>query len=288
MQADQLSDLTAEPQPKARALEAALPSARASGFFGIEEIGFYGLRSADEVAELRKALDTLRRLYDNSCFVADMMCSFGKSFSFGKDAAFVEAVQRHDVSGHDKIYIWRLHTLVWAARSALNLPGDFVECGVYMGYSARVIVDILDFQARDKSFYLYDTFEGLSEEYSSETERAISPHAVFSHPDLHGAVESRFQHFDNVHVIKGVVPDILAESSPEKIAFLHLDMNAAQAEIGALDALFERVVPGGPIVFDDFGRSHLPSLCVEETAWMKARGYEILELPTGQGLVIKR
>ena len=288
MHSEQLADLAAEPRPKASAREKAPPSIAASGFFGINEIGFYGLKSDDEVAELRQALDTLRRLYGTSCFVADMMCSFGKSFSFGNDAAFVEAVQRHDISGHDKIYIWRLHTLVWAARSALHLPGEFIECGVYLGYSARVIADVLDFQLRDKSFYLYDTFEGLSEKYSSETERAISPHAVFSHPDLHGAVESRFQHFENIHVIKGVVPDILAESSPEKIAFLHLDMNAAQAEIGALDALFERVVPGGHIVFDDFGRSHLSSLCIEETAWMKSRGYDILELPTGQGLVIKR
>ncbi len=65
-------------------------------------------------------------------------------------------------------------------------------------------------------------------------------------------------------------------------------MNAAQAEVGALDVIFDRVVPGGHIVFDDFGRANLASLCVEESAWMKARGYEILELPTGQGLVIKR
>ena len=94
--------------------------------------------------------------------------------------------------------------------------------------------------------------------------------------------------YDNIHVIKGVVPDVLAQRCPQEIAFLHLDMNAAQAEIGALDALFDKVVPGGFIVLDDFGRSRLPALCAEETAWMKKRGYEVLELPTGQGLVIKR
>ena len=47
-------------------------------------------------------------------------------------------------------------------------------------------------------------------------------------------------------------------------------------------------MPGGYIVLDDLGRSRLDSLGAEESAWMKARGYEILELPTGQGLVIKR
>ena len=257
-------------------------------FYGIGEIGFYGLRSDDEVGELRRALDTLRRLYGTGCFVAAMMCSFGKTFSFARDRDFVEAVERHDVSGRDKIYVWRLHTLVWAARSALDLPGDFVECGVFMGYSACVIADVLDFQRRDKSFYLYDTFEGLSEMYSTDGERRISPSVAFSLQDLHEAVVARFRRYDNIHVIRGVVPDVLAEACPEEIAFLHLDMNAAQAEIGALDALFDKVVPGGFIVLDDFGRSRLPALCVEETAWMKKRGYEVLELPTGQGLVIKR
>ena len=217
-----------------------------------------------------------------------MMCSFGKTMSFAHDTEFTDAVERHDVRGRDKIYIWRLHTLVWAARSALHLSGDFVECGVYMGYSARVIVDILDFQLRDKSFYLYDSFEGLSEQYSDETERALAPNALFSDPDLHRAVMDRFARYSNVHVTKGVVPDVLSLTSPAEIAFLHLDMSAAQAETGALDALFDRVVPGGYVVFDDFGRSNLRSLYTEESAWMKARGYEILELPTGQGLVIKR
>ena len=271
-----------------RASVAAGPSAPPQGFSGIEGIGFYGLRSAEEVGELTRALDTLRRLYGTGCFVADMMCSFGKSFSFARDPGFMEAVERHDLSGRDKIYVWRLHTLVWAARSALDLPGDFVECGVFMGYSACVIADVLDFQDRDKSFYLYDTFEGLSEKYSTDQERAFAPNEMFSLPNLHKAVVARFRRYDNIHVIRGVVPDVLAQTCPEKIAFLHLDMNAAQAEIGALDALFDKVVRGGYIVLDDFGRSRLASLCVEETAWMKTRGYEVLELPTGQGLVIKR
>lgn len=51
----------------------------------------------------------------------------------------------------------------------------------------------------------------------------------------------------------GMVPDVLATQCPERISLLHLDMNAAKAEIGALDRLFDLVVPGGFVVFDDFG-----------------------------------
>ena len=75
---------------------------------------------------------------------------------------------------------------------------------------------------------------------------------------------------------------------PERIAFLHLDMNAAAAETGALEALFERVSDGGMILMDDFGRADLPNLAAAHYPWMEARNHQILELPTGQGLVIKR
>jgi hypothetical protein len=52
--------------------------------------------------------------------------------------------------------------------------------------------------------------------------------------------------------------------------------------------LFDRVVPGGVIVFDDYGWKLFEKQKEAEDIFMKARGYEILELPTGQGLVIKR
>ncbi len=64
---------------------------------------------------------------------------------------------------------------------------------------------------------------------------------------------ARFAGYANVRVIKGVVP-IALEGAPARIAFLHLDMNAAAAETAALDRLFRRIVPGGFGLMDDYGR----------------------------------
>ena len=83
------------------------------------------------------------------------------------------------------------------------------------------------------------------------------------------------------------MPDCLAEAAPDAIAFLHIDLNSPGAEIGALDALFDRVVTGGAIVFDDYGWHFFRRQKEAEDAFMAARGHRILELPTGQGLVIK-
>jgi len=51
--------------------------------------------------------------------------------------------------------------------------------------------------------------------------------------------------------------------------------------------LFDRVSPGGLVVFDDYGWSGYAAQKVAEDAFMRQRGHSILELPTGQGLLIK-
>jgi len=105
--------------------------------------------------------------------------------------------------------------------------------------------------------------------------------------DLFGKVTQRFADLKNVHVTQGSVPEILYQVAPEKIAFLHLDINSAAAEIGALEFLFDRIVPGGVIVLDDYGWLFYRAQKEAEDPFFAARGCRVLELPTGQGMVIK-
>ena len=138
---------------------------------------------------------------------------------------------------------------------------------------------IEDLPATGKDFYLYDLFE-----HSADMDHGAMP----EHGEgLYEQVVARFADLPNVHVTKGSVPEVLAEKSPEKIAFLHVDMNSATAELGALETLFDRVSPGASIVLDDYGWAFYRDQKVREDAFFAARGYQVLDLPTGQGLVIK-
>ena len=84
------------------------------------------------------------------------------------------------------------------------------------------------------------------------------------------------------------MPDTLRIVAPARIAFLHLDMNSPAAEIGALEVLFDRVAPGGIVVFDDYGWVLFRKQKKTADEFMAARGNVIMELPTGQGLMVKR
>jgi O-methyltransferase len=52
--------------------------------------------------------------------------------------------------------------------------------------------------------------------------------------------------------------------------------------------LFDRVLAGGVAALDDYGWKMFHRQKEAEDDFMRRRSYEILELPTGQGLVVKR
>jgi hypothetical protein len=236
----------------------------------------------------------------HSVFWGDRLLSLDKTAGFWEERKFADLFEQisdshiyDQYTGPDGI-AWRLHTLVWAARSTRGLPGDFVECGVFKGDMSWVVANIVDFAKEDRVFYLYDSFEGFSPQYSSKDDFPLNPEYLeyankfYQLPDLFEQVQERFKEFPNVKVIKGFLPDSLSQAAPERIAYLHLDLNSPVAEVSTLEILFDRVVTGGIVILDDYGWFEFLKQKRAADEFMQSRGYSLLELPTGQGVVVKR
>jgi len=238
--------------------------------------------------------------HHHGMFWGDRMLTLDKAAAFRSDPAFQAALKHADSSTGANQYespdgvAWRYNTLIWAARTCLGLPGDFVECGVYRGDMTWMVTQSVDIAGAGKQFYLYDTFAGLDPKYSSPDDFPQSPDFFrfidreYRAPDIEAQVRARFRDKPYIVVTKGVVPDILHQVAPDRIAFLHLDMNSPRAETGALEVLFERVAVGGIIIFDDYGWRQFQKQKETADRFMTAHGNVVLELPTGQGLVVKR
>ncbi len=253
-------------------------------------MNFYGAAKKD-MADIYQHLLQVRGMFEKAgipTFFGDNMCAIARNMVFAQDQKFMTAFQDNARDVTDENKMWRLHTYCWAGRSALNIPGEFIECGVFQGFYSAILLRYLDFATVGKRMYLFDTFSGLHEEYSTDGERSIVGDAYALGEGWYGEVRARFASYSNVDVIKGLVPDVLVENAPERIAFLHLDMNAGAAEVGALEVLFDRIADGGLILMDDYGRHENKELHVILDKWMTDHGHLVLELPTGQGLVIKR
>jgi O-methyltransferase len=247
---------------------------------------FYGIPPGRE-KELQQALATIENIYKGNFYCNDMIICLARNLSFRHDKKFISSFYDSVTNEQEKSLIWRLHTLAWAAKNALNVEGDFVECGTFKGFCFEVLLRYLDFQNLPRQAYLYDTFEGLPEETSTVEERQAWEYPASDSEDIYSEVCEKFSSFKNVRVVRGIVPDSFEQTAPEKIAFLHIDMNSEIAERLALEHLFDKVKPGGMIVFDDFGWTCNVNQMKAELAFMNERGHPILELPTGQGVVIK-
>lgn len=237
----------------------------------------------------------------HSVFWGDRMLTLDKAMGFLDDASFsaawnaVRGAHVYDQYDNQQSIAWRLHTLVWAARSALRLPaGDFVECGVFQGDMSYVVYHAAGVAGSGRAMHLFDSFEGIDPqrvlpgEYGLLGDYVAFANSQYARAGLYETVVERFSDTPEVHLHRGFLPEALIGHAPDRIAWLHIDLNAAKPEVETLEALFDRVVPCGMIILDDYGWQVFRSQKDAEDAFFAARGYPVLELPTGQGLVVKR
>lgn len=219
-------------------------------------------------------------LVDGGAYLGDNLFTWGRNNSFIDDAAFRRAWETNIQNDADEAIAWRRYFIATMAYHAVQLPGDFVECGVYLGSGVKTVMDYLGGTEFPKTFWAFDTYD-----YNP-----VEGHAFGGQqPGFYEQVQKRFDGYPQVKLVRGLIPDIFTSECPQKIAYLHIDLNNAAGEIAALDWLFDRVVPGGIIIFDDYEWSGIyrPQKLAED-AWLDARQYRVTPLPTGQGFVIKR
>ncbi len=240
---------------------------------------FFGLSNQSEfINGIQHAVNQING--QSGIYTGDNLFTYHRNLSFLEDQAFMQAVAKHATTAVEHAILWRQSVVLWGARNGLRLEGDFVEIACYKGITARIVCDVLDFAKLGRRYFLYDLFDH---------DPAMNHHAMPEHSQqLFASVKARFADSPNVFVTQGKVPDVLGFVAPEKIAFMHLDLNNAEAEVGALDVLFERMVPGAVLILDDYGWLGYRAQKLAEDPWFVARGYFVVELPTGQGMVIKQ
>jgi O-methyltransferase len=185
---------------------------------------------------------------------------------------------------------WRTYIVCWLADHVKTLEGDFVECGVDTGAFSRAVVEYVDFKSTNKTIYLMDTFEGLvpglvtEQELKAGIDKYMDKYKI---KGLYEQVKETFREFNAV-VIKGMIPETLPLCKAEKICYLSIDMNCVAPEIAAIEHFWDKMVPGGVIILDDYG---FPAHILQKNAFdefANRKKISILSLPTGQGIIIKK
>lgn len=205
---------------------------------------------------------------------------------FMVDPAFQRAYQRGvRAAGWDYKIEWRVHVALWAAAAAARLPGDFVECGVGRGMFSSAILESLPWESLGKRFLLVDTFlpYGVGEDGRQDESAGTNKY----YAESVRAVAENFREWPRTDLVEGRIPEVLDEIDVQDLAYLHLDLNAADAERQALEFFWPRLVPGGLVLLDDYGCDIYRAQKLSTDEFAAAVGVEILSMATGQGLLVK-
>jgi O-methyltransferase len=181
---------------------------------------------------------------------------------------------------------WRSWLLTTLAQQCQHLPGNFAEFGTWRGGCAYMILSRTSLAAEHR-FFLFDTFTGIPADRLTPREielgfagrlRDTSPQYV---DDLLARWRPRYQ------LCQGDVFDTLGVVDVGDLSFAHLDLNAMAPSRLALEYSYEHMIPGGIIVFDDYGYSDYRDQRVMIDSFFDGRPEPVIALPTGQAFIIK-
>lgn len=213
-------------------------------------------------------------------FCADNLITWNRNLSFLRDPFILQTLSDPTVDIIEKSIVWRSYILLYFAEIASHVPGDFLELGCHTGFTAFEIAKKINFPILGKQYLLYDLFEWKAGDEHTQLEG-------HKNSRMYEDTVARFAPYPFVRIIKGCVPESFAQAFPEKIAFAHIDMNHPTPESGALKCVLPKLSKGGVIVFDDYGWWGYSAQKMALDPIAAEYNLKILELPTGQGLLLK-
>ena len=151
-----------------------------------------------------------------------------------------------------------------------QIPGDFVECGVWKGGSSMVAaMTFLSKNFHQKTLWLYDTYSGMPEPEQNDVkaydgtpaDRFWSPGQkadknLWNYSPIeevrHNVRTTNYPN-QNLVFIEGNVEDTIPDQKPTSISILRLDTDLYSSTYHELKYLFPLLSEGGVLIIDDYG-----------------------------------
>jgi len=165
-----------------------------------------------------------------------------------------------------RIYRGSLERLMYyrdQVEQVADVPGDIVECGVSMGHGALTFLLLSDYVGVPRTYWGFDSFEGFPAPVAEDEETPITGPGFWANPPeavLKVLRDGRVPEDwigDRVRLVKGWFRETLPKYDG-RIALLHLDCDLYESYKISLETLYDKVEPGGIIMFDEYADKRWP------------------------------
>lgn len=199
----------------------------------------------------------------------------------GVDAGFRAAFHRFfpdQMNTMDRKYaVWQLAQLV------KPLQGDVAEIGCYTGATSWFLADQIVRGGQKRSLHLFDSFAGLSppgEQDGSYWQAGV----LRAGEDL---VRHNLAEFPFVQLHAGWVPDRFCDVADHRFVLVHIDVDLYQPTRDSAAFFYDRLVPGGLMICDDYGFNSCPGATAAFDEVLSDKPEPIINLPTGGAFIVK-
>ncbi|MBK8496723.1 MAG: class I SAM-dependent methyltransferase [Chitinophagaceae bacterium] len=188
------------------------------------------------------------------------------------------------VKGNTLVDIYRCYELWQIASRLKDQKAAIIEVGVWRGGTAALLAKA----NRDNSpVYLCDTFEGVAKAGEKDNQYKGGEHADTS-VDMVQQLMLQLEVTD-YHIFKGIFPDVNAELLQDKtFKICHIDVDVYESAKDIFNWVWERMIVGGVVVFDDYGFAACAGITqlVNELAAAIPNAFFVHNI-NGHGLLIK-
>ncbi|MDQ3896510.1 MAG: TylF/MycF family methyltransferase [Actinomycetota bacterium] len=141
-----------------------------------------------------------------------------------------------------------------------GVPGDLIETGVWRGGAAIFMRAVLKaYGDTRRKVWVADSFQGLPRPDTRRYPADVASN-LWTMSGLAVSLDSVRENFrryglldDQVRFLPGWFRDTLPGAPIHRLAVLRLDGDMYESTMDALSALYDKVVPGGYVIVDDYG-----------------------------------
>ncbi|MEC9346687.1 MAG: TylF/MycF/NovP-related O-methyltransferase [Pseudomonadota bacterium] len=153
-----------------------------------------------------------------------------------------------------------------------DIPGDFLEAGTCRGGCGMLMRALqVQFGQAHRRVWLADSFDGLPVSSAGPDVDSRLDMSRDVYPELAAGVDlvlDNFRDYDlldeNVIMLEGLFADTLPEVDTGPLAILRLDADLYGSTMDVLENLYDKVVPGGFVIIDDYAALAVCARAVDE------------------------
>jgi len=159
-----------------------------------------------------------------------------------------------------------------------DTPGDIVECGVGTGSSLLTLAALAKEEGRGRTVWGFDSFEGFPEPAPEDASERGVRKGEWGFATL-SRMQSRIDEAkaERVKLVKGFF-ETTTPHFKQPIALLHIDADLYESYKTVLANLFDNVVPGGVVAFDEYGSKKWPGATKAVDEFLTGKKYELKKI----------